>query len=67
MTDYKTLRVPEHAWEEAKEQKEEHGRTWGEQLVCDGESESGIDAEQILNRIDDLENTLPRKIRKGLR
>lgn len=33
MTDYKTLRVPEDAWEEAKAQKEDHGRTWGEQIV----------------------------------
>ena len=34
--DWKTLRVPVEAWEEAKEQKEEHGRTWGEQIVRSG-------------------------------
>jgi len=33
MTDYKTLRVPEEQYHEAKEQKEEHDRTWGEQLL----------------------------------
>ena len=32
-TEWKTLRVPKSAWEEAKRQKEEHGRTWGEQIV----------------------------------
>lgn len=32
-TEYKTLRVPEDAWETAKEQKEAAGRTWGEQIV----------------------------------
>lgn len=33
--NWKTLRVPPEAYEQAKEQKEKHGRTWGEQLVCD--------------------------------
>ena len=32
-TEWKTLRVPKSAWEEAKAQKEEHDRTWGEQIV----------------------------------
>lgn len=31
--NYKTLRVPKEAWQKAKEQKEEHNRTWGEQIV----------------------------------
>lgn len=41
-TDYKTLRVPEYAWTEAKEQKEAAGRTWGEQVVRpeDGDNDS---------------------------
>jgi len=33
--NWKTLRVPPEKYEEAKAQKDEHGRTWGEQLVCD--------------------------------
>lgn len=33
MSDWKTIRVPESAHEDAKSQKEEHGRTWGEQIV----------------------------------
>lgn len=44
MTDYKTLRVPEDAWEEAKAQKEENGRTWGEQIVRNDGGESEDDA-----------------------
>jgi hypothetical protein len=37
MTDdnWKTLRVPPEDFEHAREQKERHGRTWGEQLVCE--------------------------------
>jgi len=33
--NWKTLRVPAEAYKQAKQQKEEHNRTWGEQLVCD--------------------------------
>lgn len=33
MAEYKTLRVPESAYEEAKEAKEERGLTWGEWLT----------------------------------
>lgn len=31
--NWHTLRVPPEAYETAREQKEEHGRTWGEQVV----------------------------------
>jgi hypothetical protein len=31
--DWKTLRVPADRYQEAKEQKESAGRTWGEQIV----------------------------------
>ena len=40
MSDYKTLRVPEDAWEEAKAEKEANDRTWGEQLLHE-ESNNG--------------------------
>lgn len=36
--NWKTLRVPKDAWQEAKAQKEEHNRTWGEQLVCSNDA-----------------------------
>jgi len=99
MTDYKTLRVPVSAWEEAKTQKEDHDRTWGEQIVRvedsstpdNGDSTTVVEAnpekvaeqvvellvtelgdgsypndernyEPVLNRLDDLEAELPRKV-----
>lgn len=34
--DWKTLRVPKEAYEQAKEQKEANDRTWGEQIVRPG-------------------------------
>ena len=39
--DWKTLRVPPGAYEQAKTQKEANDRTWGEQIVRseDGEEE----------------------------
>lgn len=51
MTDYKTLRVPEDAWQEAKEQKEANDRTWGEQLVCSNNTTTEGD-ERDLNVVD---------------
>jgi len=37
MTEYKTMRVPEDAWEQAQAYRKEHGLTWGEyiRLPCD--------------------------------
>lgn len=52
--DWKTIRVPESAFEDAKEQKEEHNRTWGQQLThgnnvdATGENDSvNIDATDV--------------------
>jgi hypothetical protein len=43
--NWKTLRVPPEAYDEAKAQKEQHDRTWGEQLVRpDGDSADAVDA-----------------------
>lgn len=46
--NWKTLRVPPEAYDQAKAQKEEHGRTWGEQIVRDngenGEFDTIVDA-----------------------
>lgn len=36
MVEYKTIRVPESDYEQAKALKEEHDRTWGEQLIATG-------------------------------
>jgi hypothetical protein len=88
--DWKTLRVPPEQYEKAKAQKEEHNRTWGEQLVCSNPTttevveaeeiteeiknivsmanEPGVEinVKRVINRIDDLENRLPRKIAEEL-
>jgi hypothetical protein len=101
--NWKTLRVPPEAYDRAKEQKEKHGRTWGEQLVCDNPtttevvdaaeiverlsqtsdvdtaeiadavadrlgtgSDVQLDTADIIGRIEDLENTLPRKVASEL-
>jgi len=61
MTDdnWKTIRVPKDAWKEAKAQKDEHDRTWGEQLVCDNTTttkvvESDAVVESLMQEIDAL-------------
>lgn len=52
-TEWKTLRVPKDAYEEAKAQKEEHNRTWGEQIVRghDPEQLTKEDVERIIRRL----------------
>jgi len=65
MTDdnWKTLRVPVDAWEEAKAQKEEHDRTWGEQIVCDNTSTN--DGKSVEDSVVDTEE-LAREVAKQL-
>lgn len=95
-TDYKTIRVPQDVYEQAKERKEAHGVTWGEYLnphawhsvfdnpdtdldaggdidtdaiaenVAEELEASKADIDRVLNRLDDLETTLPRKIAEEL-
>jgi len=70
--NWKTLRVPPEAYEAAKAQKENHGRTWGEQLVRDNHSTTEVVecnkvVEALESRIDDLESQLPRKLAEELR
>ena len=60
MVEYKSLRVPEDAWEEAKAQKEAEGRTWGEQIVRTDAEDVEADttqpsAEEIAAEIDALD------------
>jgi len=57
--DWKTLRVPPEAYDTAKAQKDEHDRTWGEQLVCDNTTttevvESDAVVEDLMQEIDTL-------------
>jgi len=56
--DWKTLRVPVEAWEQAKAQKEAEGRTWGEQIVRpdDGDSDDNLadHIEKVLESVDKL-------------
>ena len=50
--DWKTLRVPPEAYETAKAQKEEHDRTWGEQLVCDNPTTTEVvDAKELVDEL----------------
>lgn len=57
MVEYKSLRVPKDAWEDAKAQKESADRTWGEQIVrSDGEDVEAdttqVSAEEIAAELD---------------
>jgi len=54
---WKTIRVPPEAYETAKAQKDEHGRTWGQQLVRpddDADDRVNVDAmaEAVASNID---------------
>jgi len=52
MTDdnWKTLRVPPEAYDEAKEQKEAAGRTWGEQVVRQND-DTNSDVDELIDTI----------------
>jgi len=54
--DWKTLRVPPEAYDTAKAQKEQAGRTWGEQLVAPVEPD--YDRENLAERLDAVMNKL---------
>lgn len=47
-TDYKNIRVPESAWEEAKAMKEENNQTWAEYVTDSGR---GVDSEQVVSQL----------------
>jgi hypothetical protein len=50
--NWKTLRVPPEAYERAKAQKDEHGRTWGEQLVCDNPTTTEVvDVDALIDEL----------------
>jgi len=70
--DYKTLRVPDDAWERAREQKEAAGRTWGEQIVRpegggeDGETLSPEEFEQWVRELHELVERVPERTAEEL-
>lgn len=53
MPEYKTMRVPEDAWEAAKAYKEEHDLTWDQYLRLPVEdSSTDTDLGEVLERVD---------------
>jgi len=67
--NWKTLRVPPEAYEEAKAQKEANGRTWGEQVVRPDDDRTDLDAlanslATIEGRTGRIERTLDRETHK---
>jgi len=67
--NWKTLRVPPEAYEEAKAQKEANGRTWGEQVVRPDDDRTDLDAlanslATIEERTGRIERTLDRETHK---
>jgi hypothetical protein len=73
MTDYKTMRVPEDAWQDAKGAKGEN-ETWGEYLRRCADVDTGstdapsVDEREIANAVtSDLLASLPSKVADELR
>jgi len=68
--NWKTIRVPEDDYQEAKAQKEEHGRTWGEQLLCNNNaSTESVDTDEIvaeLRKLQELIDKTPERVREEL-
>lgn len=59
--DWKTLRVPVDKYEQAKDQKENDGRTWGEQIVnSDDEPVAEISPTVEFDGVDELLDELKR-------
>jgi len=51
--NWKTIRVPAEAYEAAKAQKDEHSRTWGEQLVCNNTTTTEVvDVDNIVAQLE---------------
>jgi len=68
MTEYKTLRVPKDAYEEAQEARQEHGDTWGEYLRrCAENPPDEITVVDSKTVTEDLQNELPDMIAEQLR
>jgi hypothetical protein len=69
MADYGTIKLPRDEYEEHNERRKDMGLTWSEYI--NNEAPVGSDLETdltpVLNRLDDLENTLPRKVKEELR
>lgn len=66
MAEYKTMRVPESAWEAAQEDRQARGMKWGEWMekAAQGELSDTTEAEtgeNIVGRIDDLQTHVDRR------
>lgn len=58
-TEYKTMRVPKPDWEKARKQKQEAGRTWGEQIVRPGE-DGGDAGDDVAGELEALREEVER-------
>lgn len=58
MTEWKTLRVPVDAYEEAKAQKEDEGRTWGQQIVRDSDKATTTESVDTTEIVEEIKNDL---------
>lgn len=69
MTDYGTIKLPRDEYEQHNERRKDMGLTWSEYVNGEApvSNTSEVDLTPVLNRIDDLENTLPRKLKEELR
>ena len=67
--DWKTLRVPADKYKEAKAQKEEHNRTWGQQIVRDSDKDTTTDGEvveDILHKLDQIQSAQSNTVNDAL-
>lgn len=62
--EWKTLRVPRESYEKAKEQKQNHDRTWGEQLLCNNTSTTSDNI--VETNKDDIVETLLQQVEPQL-
>lgn len=69
MTDYGTIKLPRKEYEQHNDRRKEMGLTWSEYVNGEAPTNNGSKADltPVLNRLDDLENTLPRKVKEELR
>jgi len=65
MSDYKTMRVPEDAWEAAKAYKEEHELTWDEYLRLPVEDGSTTKREPELSELTEKLDKINRGVREA--
>jgi len=65
MTEYKTMRVPEEAWEAAKAYKEKHELTWDEYMRLPVEGGSTTKREPDLSQLTEKLDEINRGVREA--